>query len=108
MTIRAIWNGAVLAQSNRTILVEGNQYFPSDVLIREFFEVSHTTTHCSWKGDASYYHLVVAGIRNEDAAWYYTDPYQAALGIKGYVAFWKDVEISGANPNSEVILPPLR
>jgi uncharacterized protein (DUF427 family) len=108
MTVRATWNGVVLAESDRTILVEGNQYFPPGDVKPEFFEQSPTSTHCSWKGDASYYTVVVDGNRNDDAAWYYREPYDAASGIRDYVAFWKGVEVSGANSDTQEILPPVR
>jgi uncharacterized protein (DUF427 family) len=91
--MKAIWNGTVLAESNDTVVVEGNHYFPPDALSREHFEPSSTHTTCPWKGEASYYHVVVAGRRNEDAAWYYPSPKEAAQRIKDRVAFWKGVEV---------------
>lgn len=106
MSVRATWNGSVLAESDRTILVEGNQYFPPGDVQAGILGPSDTTTHCTWKGDASYYHVTVDGKRNEDAAWYYPEPYDAASAIKGYVAFWKGVEVSGANPGTPEIRPP--
>ena len=90
---RAVWNGAVIADSNRCIVVEGNQYFPADALKREFLRDSATHTVCSWKGTASYYDVVVNGQTNKDAAWYYPEPKPAADNIKGYIAFWKGVEV---------------
>jgi uncharacterized protein (DUF427 family) len=108
MTVRATWNGAVLAESDRTILVEGNQYFPPGDVMTEFLEPSATSTHCPWKGDASYYHVAVGDQRNEDAAWYYPEPYDAASPIEGYVAFWKGVEVSGSNAGTREIRPPGR
>jgi uncharacterized protein (DUF427 family) len=108
MTVRATWNGAVLAESDRTVLIEGNQYFPPDDVRTELLEPSVGSTHCPWKGDASYYHITVGEERNEDAAWYYQEPYEAATAIKGYVAFWKGVEVSGANPGTREIRPPGR
>ena len=90
---RAVWNGAVIADSNRCIVVEGNQYFPADALKREFLRDSATHTVCAWKGTASYYDVVVNGQTNKDAAWYYPEPKPAADNIKGYIAFWKGVEV---------------
>jgi uncharacterized protein (DUF427 family) len=90
---RAVWNGAVIADSNRCIVVEGNQYFPADALKREFLRDSATHTVCSWKGTASYYDVVVNGQTNKDAAWYYPEPKPAADNIKGYIAFWKGVKV---------------
>lgn len=91
--IRAVWNGAVLAESPETVMVEGNHYFPPDALNREFFVGSDTHTVCSWKGTASYYTVVVDGVENADAAWYYPEPKSAAGEIKDRVAFWKGVKI---------------
>ena len=105
MTVRATWNGAVLAESDHTILVEGNQYFPENDVRVDVLEKSASSTHCPWKGDASYYSIVVDGNRNADAAWYYPEPYDAARDIKGYVAFWKGVEVSGTNPDTPEIRP---
>jgi uncharacterized protein (DUF427 family) len=90
---KAVWNGAVLAESNRTVVVEGNQYFPRDSVRAEFFQPSDTHTVCPWKGTASYHHVEVNGERNPDAAWYYPDPKPAAAQIKDYVAFWKGVRV---------------
>ncbi|HEY4709361.1 MAG TPA: DUF427 domain-containing protein [Candidatus Acidoferrales bacterium] len=90
---KALWNGAILAESNRTVVVEGNQYFPPDSLRAEYFRSSETHTVCPWKGTASYHDLEVNGERNADAAWYYPDPKPAASQIKDYVAFWKGVQI---------------
>ena len=91
--MKAIWNGQVIAESDKTLQIEGNFYFPEDTVDRKFLSDSQTTTLCNWKGTASYYHLEVNGKQNKDAAWYYADPYDAALKIKRYVAFWKGVEI---------------
>jgi len=91
--MRAIWKGAVLAQSPDTVVVEGNHYFPPDSLEMRFFEPSQHHTHCSWKGEASYYHLVVDGERNENAAWFYPSPFEAAAEIEGRVAFWRGVVV---------------
>jgi uncharacterized protein (DUF427 family) len=90
---RAVWNGAVIADSNRCIVVEGNQYFPADALKREFLRDSATHTVCAWKGTASYYDVVVNGQTNKDAAWYYPEPKPAASNVKGYIAFWKGVKV---------------
>jgi uncharacterized protein (DUF427 family) len=89
----AIWNNAVLAESDATVVVEGNHYFPPDSIRREHFKPSPTHTVCSWKGMASYYHVEVDGQTNKDAAWYYPEPLEAARNITGYVAFWKGVEV---------------
>jgi uncharacterized protein (DUF427 family) len=90
---KAIWNGAVLAESNNTIVVEGNQYFPPDAVKRQFFKSSDTHTTCPWKGLASYYDVEVDGKVNKDAAWYYPNPKEAAQQIKDYVAFWHGVQV---------------
>jgi uncharacterized protein (DUF427 family) len=92
--MKATWNGAVLAESDRTVVVEGNHYFPPDALRREFFEPSATHTVCGWKGTASYYTVVVNGERNPDAAWYYPETKPEAAQIAGYVAFWKGVTVT--------------
>ena len=93
MTKRAVWNGKVLAESDKTVVVEGNQYFPADAIKKEFFQPSNTHTTCGWKGEASYYTVVVDGKENKDAAWYYPTPKDAATNIKGYIAFWKGVKV---------------
>ena len=109
MTVRATWKrNPVIAESDRTILVEGNQYFPADDVRTTVLEKSETTTHCPWKGDASYYSIVVDGRRNDDAAWYYPEPHDAAKDIQEYVAFWKGVEVSGTNQDTPEIRPPGR
>lgn len=90
---KAIWNGAVLAESDQCIVVEGNQYFPPDAVQREYFKTSETHTTCPWKGFASYYTVVVDGKENKDAAWYYPMPKDAANQIKDYVAFWHGVQV---------------
>src|SRR5512140_1622393 len=90
---KAIWNAAVLAQSDRCEVVEGNQYFPPGTIDRTYFKESSTHTICPWKGTASYYDVVVNGATNKDAAWYYPEPKDAAKQIKGYVAFWHGVEV---------------
>lgn len=90
---RAIWNGAVVAQSECCEIVEGNQYFPPDSVNRQYLRESDTHTECNWKGTASYYDVVVDGQVNKDAAWYYPAPKDAAKNIQGYVAFWKGVKV---------------
>ena len=90
---KAMWSGAVLAESDRCEVVEGNQYFPPDAIKRTYFKESETHTVCSWKGTASYYDVVVKGQTNKDAAWYYPEPKDAAQQIKGYIAFWRGVTI---------------
>jgi uncharacterized protein (DUF427 family) len=90
---RAVWNGTVIAQSDRCEVVEGNPYFPPDAVKREYLRDSATHTVCGWKGTANYYDVVVDGEANHDAAWYYPEPKPAAHNIKGYVAFWKGVKI---------------
>ncbi len=92
--MKAIWNGQVIAESKTTVNVEGNHYFPADSVKREFLIDSPTKTECHWKGTASYYHLEVAGKTNKDAAWYYPETSELAKNIKGYVAFWKGVEVA--------------
>lgn len=92
--MKATWNGAVLAESDDTVVVEGNHYFPADAINREYFQPSATSTHCPWKGDASYYDVAVDGTVNHDAAWYYPTPKEAAANIKDRVAFWKGVQVS--------------
>lgn len=98
--VRAEWNGTELAQSDDTVVVEGNHYFPADSLRWEYFEPSDTHTFCSWKGEASYYTVVVDGQRNGDAAWYYPDPKPAAAEIAGRVAFWHGVNVDAPKPES--------
>jgi len=92
--MKASYNGQIIAESDATVVIEGNHYFPADAVKREFFSSSDTTTHCPWKGDASYYNVEVAGELNKDAAWYYPQPKSAAEEIRDYVAFWRGVEIS--------------
>jgi uncharacterized protein (DUF427 family) len=92
--MKALWNGQVLAESKETIEVEGNQYFPPGSIDEKYFKDSRHTSTCPWKGEAHYYHLDVDGETNENAAWYYPEPKEAAKQIKNYVAFWKGVEVS--------------
>lgn len=91
---RAEWNGAVIAESEQTVVVEGNHYFPADSVRREFLKPSNTHTTCPWKGVASYYTLEVNGEQNPDAAWFYPETKDAAKNIRGYVAFWKGVSVT--------------
>lgn len=90
---RAIWNGVVIAESDRTEIVEGNHYFPPHTIKPEYFHPSPTHTTCYWKGQASYYTLEVNGATNKDAAWYYSTPKSAAQNITGYIAFWRGVKV---------------
>lgn len=91
--MRAVWNGAVLAESEHTVRVEGNHYFPPETLNRQYFRDSSRTSRCAWKGTARYYTIVVDGAVNHDAAWYYPDPTESARQIKDRVAFWAGVRI---------------
>jgi uncharacterized protein (DUF427 family) len=93
--IRAVWNGAVLAEAEETVLLEGNHYFPAESLRHEYFADSPTTSVCPWKGTAHYYSVTVDGQRNADAAWYYPEPKAKAAQIKDHVAFWKGVQVEG-------------
>jgi uncharacterized protein (DUF427 family) len=90
---RATWNGTVLAESDKCIVVEGNQYFPPDAVHRTFLRESDTHTVCPWKGTASYYDVVVNGQTNKDAAWFYPHPKEAAQQIRNYVSFWRGVKV---------------
>jgi uncharacterized protein (DUF427 family) len=90
---KAVWNGAILADSDRCELVEGSYYFPPESINRKYFRESDMHTTCSWKGVASYYDIVVDGRVNKDAAWYYPAPKEAAKPVAGYVAFWKGVRV---------------
>jgi uncharacterized protein (DUF427 family) len=92
--MKAVWNGAIIAESDDTIVVEGNHYFPADSVNKEYLTPSSTHTTCPWKGVASYHHLVVDGNTNKDAAWYYPEPKPAAKEIAGRIAFWRGVEVS--------------
>jgi uncharacterized protein (DUF427 family) len=91
--MKATWNGAVLAESDKTIVIEGNHYFPPDTINQEYFQNSSTHTTCPWKGEASYYDVLVNGQVNKDAAWYYPEPKPAANEIKDRVAFWRGVKV---------------
>ena len=90
---RAIWNGAVIAQSEDTIVVEGNHYFPAGAVDSDRLEASDLRTVCGWKGTAGYYHVVVDGSRNFNAAWHYPDPIPGAEHVRGRIAFWRGVRI---------------
>ena len=92
--MKAIWNGEVIAESDDTVVVEGNRYFPEASIRGEFFSKSAQTSVCPWKGTAAYYDLEVNGERNPGAAWTYADPKPAAAEIQGRVAFWRGVEVS--------------
>lgn len=91
--MKAIWKGAVIAESDDTVVVEGNHYFPASALKREYVTFSNHRTTCAWKGQASYYSLMVDGELNPDAAWFYPDPKPEAQMVKDRVAFWKGVEV---------------
>jgi uncharacterized protein (DUF427 family) len=92
--MKAIWNGAVIAESDDIAVVEGNHYFPLSSLNREFVSFSNHKTTCAWKGTASYLSLLVDGELHADAAWYYADPKPEAEMVKNRVAFWKDVKVT--------------
>ncbi|MCA9927385.1 MAG: DUF427 domain-containing protein [Anaerolineales bacterium] len=96
MMMKAVWNGTVLAESDDTIVVEGNHYFPPNAINKGFFKTSSQTSVCPWKGTASYYDISVGGQVNKGAAWYYPNPKPAAEEIAGYVAFWKGVKVERA------------
>lgn len=91
--MKAIWNGTVVAESDDTVVVEGNHYFPAEAVKKEYLLPSNTKTMCSWKGEASYHTLFVDGDANPDAAWFYPEPKEAATQIKGRIAFWKGVRV---------------
>ena len=90
---KAIWEGKVIAESDDYHLIEGNVYFPRETIKSEYFTESDTKTHCGWKGEASYFNINVNGKVNKDAAWFYSEPFEAASKIKDYVAFWKGVKV---------------
>lgn len=91
--MKAIWNNTIIAESNETIVIEGNHYFPPQAVNNDLLKESITHTHCPWKGEASYYTIEAAGQENKDAAWYYPNPKDAAKQIRGYIAFWKGVKV---------------
>jgi uncharacterized protein (DUF427 family) len=95
--VRAIWNGTVLADSDVTVVVEGNHYFPRESLNEQYFHTSDLTSRCPWKGKANYLTVEVDGQVNRDAAWYYPDPSRAARKIKDRVAFWHGVKVEEAS-----------
>lgn len=92
--MKALWNNQVIAESDQTIVVENNHYFPKESVKAELLKPSDTHTTCPWKGLASYYTIEVDGQQNKDAAWYYPEPKEAAAQIKNYVAFWKGVKVT--------------
>ena len=91
--MKAVWNNQILAESDNTIIVEGNHYFPADAINKEFFAPSDTHTVCGWKGTASYYDVVAGDETNKDAAWFYPSAKPEAKEIENHVAFWKGVEV---------------
>ena len=91
--MKAIWNGEVIAESDNTVVVEGNHYFPHDSIRKEYYKESNTHTTCPWKGVASYYTVEVNGSENPDAAWFYPETSERAKGIKDHVAFWRGVKV---------------
>ena len=91
--MKATWNNVDLAESEQTVVVEGNHYFPPEAINKEYFQESSTHSTCPWKGEASYYNVVVNGQVNKDAAWYYPEPKAAAAEIKNHVAFWRGVKV---------------
>jgi uncharacterized protein (DUF427 family) len=94
--VQAVWNGTVIAESERTVVVEGNHYFPPEDVHPAYLEPSSRHTVCPWKGTASYYDVVVDGERNRNAAWYYPSPSRAAVQIKDRIAFWHGVKVKRA------------
>ena len=92
--MKAIWNNEVIADSEATVVVEGNHYFPASSLKMEYLKKSEKTSVCSWKGTANYYDIEVNNQTNKDAAWFYAAPKSAASNIAGYIAFWKGVTVS--------------
>lgn len=91
--MQAIWNGQVIAESDKTIIVEGNHYFPPESVKQEFLQPTEHHTVCSWKGLASYYTIAIDGKENQNAAWYYPEPKKAAQNITNYIAFWRGVAV---------------
>jgi uncharacterized protein (DUF427 family) len=109
MTARASWNGETIAESDETVVVEGNHYFPPGSVRRELLRESDASSHCPWKGDASYYSIEVGGQTNDGAAWFYPEPYDAAAPIKDYVAFWNGVDVeAGPDDGTPGPTPPGR
>ena len=91
--MKAIWNNEVIAESDQTVVIENNHYFPHESIKKEYFNTSETHSTCPWKGEASYYHVEVDGKKNQDAAWFYPEVSPLAKGIKNHVAFWKGIEV---------------
>ncbi|WP_299225756.1 DUF427 domain-containing protein [uncultured Psychroserpens sp.] len=91
--MKAIWNNEVIAESQHTVVIENNHYFPHESIKKQYFKPSDTHTTCAWKGEASYYTLEVNGKENRDAAWYYPEVSELAKGIKNKIAFWRGVEV---------------
>ena len=91
--MKAIWNEVILAESDLTVVIEGNHYFPPESINRRFFTESNTHTRCGWKGIASYYTIKIEDDYNQDSAWYYPEPLDKARSIKNYVAFWKGIKV---------------
>ncbi|MGH9880008.1 MAG: DUF427 domain-containing protein [Pyrinomonadaceae bacterium] len=92
--MQATWNSATIAESDKTVVIEGNHYFPPESVNKDYLKPSSTHTKCPWKGEASYYDIVVNGETNKDAAWYYPEPKPAASEIKDHIAFWRGVKVS--------------
>ncbi|HXM91324.1 MAG TPA: DUF427 domain-containing protein [Candidatus Dormibacteraeota bacterium] len=90
---KATWGGKTIADSNSTVVVEGNQYFPPEAVEKRFLKPSNHTSVCPWKGTAHYYHVEVDGLKNANAAWYYPEPKPAAAEIKDRIAFWNGVKV---------------
>lgn len=90
---KATWGGKIIAESNETVVVEGNEYFPPEAVTAQYLKSSSHTSICPWKGTAHYFHIEVNGMKNENAAWYYPEPKPAAAEIKGRIAFWKGVRV---------------
>lgn len=91
--MKAVFNNTVIAESDKTIVVEGNHYFPPESVFKEYLQDSEHTSTCPWKGSAHYYHVVVDKEQSDNAAWYYPEPKSEAAEIQNHVAFWKDVEV---------------
>lgn len=98
---KATWNNQVIAESDDTVIVDGNHYFPPDSIRKDFFQPAKKTTVCGWKGTANYYDILVDGETNSEAAWYYADPKPEAESIRGRVAFWKGVEVTETSGATE-------
>jgi uncharacterized protein (DUF427 family) len=103
MRVRAVWNGAVLADSDDTVVVEGNHYFPPESVNWQYFTRSSAHTVCPWKGIASYHTVVVDGVENRDAAWFYSHPSPLARRVKGRVAFWHGVFVEPVAENESAV-----